>query len=68
MASGSETRASRDADDERILVKRERGVSKHMRRIRQWRAGAHVSIRLSSIRADKIACPRLHLVNPHNIT
>jgi hypothetical protein len=39
----------------------ERDASDHARPIRQWRAGAHVSIRISSIRADKthLGAPRL---------
>jgi hypothetical protein len=53
MAGGSETRAGRDADGERILGERERDASDHARPIRQWRAGAHVSIRISSIRPDQ---------------
>jgi hypothetical protein len=77
MAGGSETRASRDADDEQILGERESDASEHgARLIRQWRVGAHVSIRISSIRADKtrLGCASLaqdsichDLVNPHDI-
>jgi hypothetical protein len=62
MTGVSETRASREADEERILGERERDASEHARPIRQWRAGAHVSIRIALTRRV-FACPRLHLVN-----
>jgi hypothetical protein len=58
MAGESETRASRVADNERMIGKRERGASDHARPIRPWRATAQVSIRIPA-EETRLGCASL---------